>query len=778
MKKKGIKVRFTSLTGFDLVKKTRAVGYVAALLCALAVMTVSAPVLAQSRPSVIQTIEITGNQRIEPETIKSYMLVDLNDDYDEELIDRSLKALFATGLFADVIIRPTSTGISVQVVENPIINRIAFEGNQKLDQEELQAEVRLGPRVVYTRARVQADAQRIVELYRRSGRFAATVDPKIIELTQNRVDLIFEINEGPVTGVRRINFIGNRDFSDEELRGLIVTQESRWWKLLASNDNYDPDRVAYDRELLRRYYLQQGYADFRVISAVAELTRDREDFYITFTVEEGTTYRIGDVRVDSEIGSLNPGTLRSLVKTVPGSLYNADEIDSTIEDMTKLAGTLGYAFVNIRPRVKRDRENRTVNITYHVQESQRVYVERINIQGNSRTLDRVIRREFRLAEGDAFNAVLLDRSKTRIRALGFFANVDVTTEDGSTEDRTIVNVEVEEQSTGELTLGAGFSSAQSFVAEFRISERNLLGRGQRLNLGALIGSRRSEVDFSFTEPYFLGRNIAAGIDIFRVTNDFQDEAGFDSESTGFGLRAGFPISEFMLLNTRYVLREDTIKDVNTTSRTILDSEGTETISSIGYTLTFDNRDDIRLPTRGYRLQLQQDIAGLGGTVSYLKTELKYAIYKEVFDDVIAIGKSEQGLILGLGDDVRIIDRFFLGPDEIRGFDRAGLGPRDLATGDGLGGNLYYTLSGELNFPLGLPEEFGVRGSLFIDGGSLADIDESGANIIDKGTMRAATGFGISWDSPFGPIRIDFTETLLSEEFDETERVNFRFGARL
>ncbi|MEN8721573.1 MAG: outer membrane protein assembly factor BamA [Alphaproteobacteria bacterium] len=772
-------VRFTSLTDFDLVKKTRAFGWMIALLCGLVLISGTNAAQAQSRPATIQTIEITGNQRIEPETIKSYMLVDLNDDYDDELIDRSLKALFATGLFADVIISPTASGITVQVVENPIINRIAFEGNAKLDQEELQAEVRLGPRVVYTRARVQADAQRIVELYRRSGRFAATVDPKIVELTQNRVDLIFEINEGPVTGVRRINFIGNRDFADEELRGLIVTEESRWWKVLASNDNYDPDRVAYDRELLRRFYLQNGYADFRVISAVAELTRDREDFYVTFTVDEGTTYRIGDVRVESEIGSLNPGTLRSLVKTVPGSLYNADEIDGTIEDMTKLAGTLGYAFVNIRPRVKRDRDTRTVSITYHVQESQRVYVERINIQGNSRTLDRVIRREFRLAEGDAFNAVLLDRSKTRIRALGFFGNVDVTTEDGSADDKTIINVEVEEQSTGELTLGAGFSSAQSFVAEFRISERNLLGRGQRLNLGALIGSRRSELDFSFTEPYFLGRNIAAGIDVFRVTNDFQDEASFDSESTGFGLRAGFPISEFMLLNTRLVFREDTIKDVgNNASIVVRQSEGSETTSSIGYTLTFDNRDDFKLPTRGYRVQFQQDFAGLGGTVSYLKTELKYAAYKEIFDGVIAIGKSEQGLILGFDDEVRIIDRFFLGPDEIRGFDRAGVGPRDLTTGDGLGGNLYYTLSGELNFPLGLPEEFGVRGSIFIDGGSLADIDDSGAGIVDIGSLRAATGFGISWDSPFGPIRIDFTETLLSESFDETETVNFRFGARL
>ncbi len=726
----------------------------------------------------VDEIRVEGNERIEPETVRSYMVIREGDQYDDEQVDQSLKSLFATGLFADVVIRRDETDLVVVVVENPIINRIAFEGNDNLDEEQLSAEVRLGPRVVYTRARVQADAQRIVELYRRSGRFAATVEPKIIELTQNRVDLVFEINEGPVTGVRRINFVGNRKHSDRDLRDVILTEETRWYRFLSSNDSYDPDRVAFDRELLRRWYLQRGYADFRVISAVAELTRDRTDFYITFTVEEGETYTIGDVRVESDITSLNPGTLRTLVRTQPGSLYNADEIDKSIEDMTRLAGTIGYAFVDIRPRIDRDRENRIINITYQVDESPRVYVERINIVGNSRTLDRVIRREFRLAEGDAFNAVLLDRSKTRINALGFFSRVDVTTEDGSTEDRTIINVEVEEQSTGELSIGAGFSSAASFVAELRVSERNLLGRGQRLNVGLLVGSLRQEIDLSFTEPYFLGRDLAAGFDLFRVSNDFQDEASFDSSSTGLGLRIGFPLTEFMTLNTRYTLRRDKITDVgNSASIVVQNSEGTSTTSSVGYTLSFNNLDDFKLPTRGYRFSVSQDFAGLGGTERYIRTVVNYAFYRQLIDKVIAVARVENGLIWGIGDDVRIIDRFFLGPDDIRGFDRAGLGPRDTLTGDGLGGNLYYKFTGEVTFPLGLPEEFGIRGAVFFDGGSLAFLDEKDPSIVDVGSLRMSAGVGVSWDSPFGPIRLDYAEAFLKEEFDRTEALHFSFGTR-
>lgn len=750
-----------------------------AFMALIGVSLLAVPGAAHAQQSVIDEIRVEGSQRIEAETVRSYMVIAEGDLYDDELVDQSLKSLFATGLFGDVVISRDGNDLVVRVVENPILNRIAFEGNQKLDQEKLLEEVRLTPRSVYTRARVQADSQRIVELYRRSGRFAATVEPKIIELPQNRVDLVFEINEGPVTGIRRINFVGNKRYTDVELRGVILTEESRWWKLLTSNDNYDPDRVAFDRELLRRHYLAEGYADFRVISAVAELTRDREDFYLTFTVEEGDVYKFGEMRVESEIQSLNPGTLRRLIRTETGETYNANEIDKTIEDMTSLAGTLGYAFVDIRPRVKRDRENQIVNITYHINEGPRVYVERINIAGNSRTLDRVIRREFRLAEGDAFNSVLLERSKNRIRSLGFFANVDVTEQPGTMEDRTIINVEVEEQSTGELTMGAGFSSAQSFVAELRVSERNLLGRGQQLNLGALVGSRRTELDFSFTEPYFLGRQLAAGVDLFRVTNDFQDEASFDSRSTGFGLRMGFPVTEYTYFNGRYVLRQDVIENLGSNaSLAVLRSAGSEVTSAIGYSLVFDNRDDFRWPSRGYRASIQQDLAGLGGTTRYLRSEIKYATYYSIIEDVVAVGRAETGHIHGLGKDVRITNRYFLGPDDIRGFDRAGLGPRDQLTDDGLGGNLYYKLSGELVFPLGLPEEFGIRGSLFMDGGSLAIIDDSDPTILDSGSLRLTTGFGIAWDSPFGPIRIDFTEVLQKEDFDKTERVRFSFGARL
>ena len=516
------------------------------------------------------------------------------------------------------------------------------------------------------------------------------------------------------------------------------------------------------------------------MSAVAELTRDREDFFLTFVIEEGERYRIGEVDIQSEIKSLAPANLWEYVRTDKGEIYNADDIDKSIEKMTEHAGTLGYAFVDIRPRVRRNREERTVDIDYKIFEGPRVYVERINIAGNTSTLERVIRREFRLAEGDAFNSVLLDRSKARIRALGFFGDVQVTEEEGSTEDRTVINVEVEEQSTGELSIGAGFSSVQSFVGELKITERNLLGRGQRLNFSIQAGSRRQEVDISFTEPYFLGRELAAGIDIFQVASDFQDEAAFDSVTSGFGLRFGFPITEFLSMNTRYILREDTIENVGrNAAASILAAVGSETTSGIGYTLVFDNRNDPRWPTKGQRWTFKQDFAGLGGTLNYLRSEMEHATYYALYEDiVIGVLRFNAGYVNGLGDDVRINERFFLNQDDLRGFDRAGLGPRDSRTLDGLGGNLYYTISDESFFPLGLPEEFGVKGSAFIDMGSLAEVDGPGTGIRDTGTIRVSIGVGVSWESPFGPIRIDLAEPLVKEDFDEIETLRFSFGTRL
>ncbi len=758
---------------------------------------------------VIRRIEVQGNQRIEDTTVKSYLVVREGDRYDTATVDRSLKTLFSTGLFADVTIRRAGDGIVVTVVENPIINRVLFIGNKAIDKDKLKEEVQLRPRVVYTRTKVEDDVEKIVELYRRGGRFAAEVRPSVVQLPQNRVDLVFEINEGPVTGIRRINFIGNEVFNDSKLRSVVVTEESRWWKLFSSNDNYDPDRLTYDRELLRQYYLNNGYADFRVVSAVAELTPDRDDFYVTFTVEEGEQYQWGEVGVETELEALNASFLERLVPIKTGEIYNAKKIEDTIESLTFAAGAAGYAFVDIKPRIKRDKDDKRLNVTFAVNEGPRVYVERINITGNTRTLDRVIRREFRLAEGDAYNKILINQSRNRIRALGFFKEVEVTEEPGNAPDRTIVNVEVEEQPTGELSFGFGFSSADNFLGEVSVSERNLLGRGQFLRLRLSLSDRREQIDLRFTEPYFLGRNLAAGFELFRVATDFE-ESSFNTNSTGLSLTTGFPLSEFSRLRLRYTLRNDEIQvdqsdcpatDVDRDgdgdvdfddlalapfriSPSICDASGQDVSSILGYTLVYDRRNDPIRPTRGFDLVLSQDVAGLGGTIDYLRSQFDGGIYRGIIEDVIASFNLSAGYIFPLtGDEIRLNDRFFRGGNTFRGFDNAGVGPRDLNTNDAVGGRLFAIGSFELSFPTGLPEELGLSASLFTDFGTVGLLEGEDinttlfSNVEDEASLRASAGVSIFWESPFGPVRFDIAEALLNEDYDDTQVFRFSAGTR-
>jgi outer membrane protein insertion porin family len=739
---------------------------------------------------VIRAIKVEGTQRIEPETVRSYLTIAAGDRYDPAKVDQSLKVLFATGLFADVVITTEGTDLVVRVAENPIINRVVFEGNDAIKNDDLEDEVELRARVVYTRARVQADVQRIVELYRRKGRFSATVEPKVVLLPQNRVDLIFEINEGEVTGVRSINFIGNEAFSDGELRGAIATSESRWWKFFGSNDNYDPDRLAYDREQLRRFYLSRGYADFRVESAVAELTRDRDKFFITFTVSEGEKYKIGQVGVTTEFKSLDEKKLLELVSLREGDIYNVELIDTTVDDITFAAGSQGYAFVDVSPRVTRHEDKRLIDLDFVVKEGPRVYVERIDIEGNTRTLDRVIRREFRLAEGDAFNRVLLERSKDRIKALGFFKEVEVSEEQGSLPDRTVITATVQEQPTGELSVGAGFSSAENFIAELSVTERNLLGRGQFLRFRVQFSGRGNQIDVRFTEPYFLDRHIAAGIDLFRIEADYQDEAGFDSLSTGFGLRTGFPLSEYSSLGLTYSFRADKISNVFflNTSPVVQQQalRGQEISSIIGYRYSIDKRDDPLKPTKGWTFEFGQEFSGVGGATRYLRSDFKASYYYQIAEDFIASARVATGYIKGLfGQDVQLNDRFFRGGDDFRGFEDAGLGPRDTNFGDALGGNFYSIATFELTVPLGLPDEFGITAALFSDVGTLAFTDDEEVfaggtqltNIRDEFALRATVGVSVFWQSPFGPIRLDFGQALLKEPYDRTEFFRFSTATR-
>ncbi len=728
---------------------------------------------------VIRRIQVEGNQRIEPSTVESYLAIRPGEAYDPQKVDESIKSLFATGLFDDVTIQAQGDTLVVRVVENPIINRIAFEGNKRLDTSVLESEIQLRPRVVYTRARVQNAVNRILELYRRNGRYAAKVEPKIIELDQNRVDLVFEITEGPTTGVGGISFIGNNEFSDSTLRGVIQTRESAWYRFLSTDDTYDPDRVSFDEELLRRFYNARGYADFQVVSAVAELTPDGKEFFITFTLEEGPQYRFGDISVETTLRDLQTDELIALAETSKGDVYDADEVEATIQAFTDEIGRLGYAFVEIQPLLRRNPEELTIDIVYQINEGQKVYVERIDISGNVRTLDQVIRREFRLAEGDAFNSALLRRSQQRLRNLGFFESVDVTTEQGSSPDRVIIKTKVVERSTGELSFGAGFSTQDGVLGDIRLTERNLLGRGQDLRANFTVSQRRQQIDFSFTEPYFLERDLAAGFDLFRSRTDFQRESSYDETSTGGTLRLGYPLTENLRHSVRYTLRADEIQNVDDDASVFIkDEEGERTTSLVGQTFSYDRRDVRFLPSEGYYIRFDQDLAGLGFDNRFLRHELRLEYYYPIFPDVVFNLSGSAGHILGIfGEDVHLSNRFFIGGANLRGFQFGGVGPRDSETDDRLGGNMYYVGSAEIRFPLGLPEELRIFGRGFVDAGSLRDIDVTGPTLDESDGLRVAAGVGLSWLSPLGPLSIDFAQALKKELKDETEFFRLSFGTR-
>lgn len=748
------------------------------------------------QPQQILQILVEGNQRVEADTILSYVLLSPGETADPRLINLSIQTLFGTGLFSDVSVAIDGPSVVFRVDENPIVNRVILEGNRATGDDTINEEIELQPRAIFTRARVQDDVQRILEIYRRTGRFAAQVTPKIVELPQNRVDLVFEISEGPVTSVQRINIVGNESFSDNDLKAEIVTTEARWWRFFSSNDNYDPDRLEFDREQLRTFYTDRGFADFRVISAIAELTPDQSNFYVTFTVDEGERYNFGDISVTTDIEDLDSEYLKRIVNTQSGNLYVGSLIEESIDTLTFAAGAAGYAFVNISPLVRTDRETQTVDIEYVIDETPRVYIERIDIVGNTRTLDRVIRRELDIVEGDAFNQALVNFSQGRVRQLGFFEDVEVEPFQGSDADKAQIRVSVTEQPTGELAFGAGFSSTDSFLVDFSISERNLRGRGQFLRFRVSASSRRRQIDIRFTEPRFLDRNLAAGFDLFQVRTDFSREASFETESTGMTLRAGFPLTRAVSAGLNYTFRTDEVLAFAGVSDAIRRAAGSRVTSMLGYSVSWRRVDNPSEPRNGFQLSFNQNFAGFGGDVRYVRSELNGGIYKNVFrNDVVLSFTGESGLLLSWGGDTaRINDRFFKGGNSFRGFETAGIGPRvvrlqptedEVFSGDALGGNFYAIGAVELSFPLGLPEEYGIKGSVFTEFGTLgllpstdeiiADGSETAIFTIDDLAPRVSAGVSIFWDSPFGPVRFDFAEAFVKEDYDRAEF--FRFSTR-
>ncbi|MEM8771748.1 MAG: outer membrane protein assembly factor BamA [Pseudomonadota bacterium] len=693
------------------------------------------PVGVHTNAPVIQGIAVTGNQRIEAETVGSYLPLQAGMPAEPDLLDLSLKTLFNTGLFSDVKLEMQPNGtLLVTVKENPIVNRVIYEGNKRVKEDKITEEVQLTARAIYTRAKVQADVQRIIELYRAKGRFAATVTPKVTPLDQNRIDVVFEIDEGPKTGVAKVNFVGNEVFTDNELRGVVLTKESRWWRFFTSNDNYDPDRLEFERELLRQHYGANGYADFQVVSAVAELTPDRKNFFITFTVDEGPQYTVGEVRVKTTLAKLDENTLEAFVPIRSGQTFNSERLESATESLTFATGATGYAFVDVQPQLTRFEDTKTIDVTFQVNEGPRVYVERINIKGNTRTLDKVIRREVRLSEGDPFNRILVDRSRARVRSLGYFSEVAIEEKPGSAPDRTELDVNVQEQSTGSFSVGVGVSSTDNFIVDFSIQERNLMGRGQSLTFRVQASSRTRLVDLQFTQPYFLGRNLVAGASAFNQRTDFR-ESGFVRNRIGFGLNTGFQVSEYGRGGLSYLFASDDVEidqlsqqsqpagsdpasilvpgatplnvitsngdapilddagnEIQLVQATICDflvqslsptcqSEGQFITSLLGASFSFDRRDDPITPRRGWRAGVSARFAGLGGDVNYYQGEFTGAYYHPLFRNFIGALKGRAGYIEGYGgDEVRLSDRFFEGASSFRGFEVAGVGPRFLSGG--------------------------------------------------------------------------------------------------
>lgn len=736
-----------------------------------------------AQAEIINNIVVKGNERITQGAVLNYLALKPGDDVSQNDLNKALKRLYDTGFFSDITLNIENSTLTVLAEENPSVNQVVFEGNSAIETEDLEKEITLTARGIYTRPRVQADLKRLLDVYRRNGRYSAEINPKIIPLSQNRVNLVYEIHEGLDAKIRKISFIGNKAFDAADLREAMSSAESRWYAFLTSSDQYDPDRLRYDQELLRKFYNANGYADFKVKSAIAELSPTRDAFYLTFTIEEGPRYRFGKIDVETSLPKDTASFDDDTILSRSGDTYNATDIDDTIDRMVNKLGDRGYAFVDIAPRLKRKPpanpdDDGTIDLTYNIKEGPRVYVERINIHGNQRTIDEVIRREFRLAEGDAYSNSKIERTEQRLKNLGFFESVDLKELPGSAPDKTEIDVAVTEKSTGEISLGAGFSNVDGPLADIGVRERNFLGRGQDVRARVLFSGRRQQYDLGFTEPYFLGRDMDAGIDLYKSNFELQNEASFDRETTGGRLRFGYQMAEKWRHSLRYGYDSINISNVSSNaSLFIAQQEGTRTTSLVGQNFTYDDRDNRFNPNQGLFFNYIMDVAGLGGDNQFFRNEIQSEYYHPFAKQWTGVFIGAAGHIQSIGNDVGIDQRFFIGSQEIRGFQVAGIGPRDLATNDVLGGNTYYANTLELRFPLGLSDDLGISGAVFHDFGSQFGIDQSGAGVADTGSVRASAGFGVAWNSPFGPLRVDFAFPYLKEDYDDEEFIRFNFGTR-
>jgi len=728
----------------------------------------------------VRDIKVEGLERVEVETVLSYVDIKKNTIIDDAKMDASLKQLYATGLFNDVSLNMKNDGLLIiKVAENPIINKVLFDGNDKVDDEMLKGELQLAPRSTYSRAKVQEDVQRILEIYKRTGRYAVVVEPQIIERDQNRVDLIFKIDEGSLASINKVNFVGNKHYSDDDLQSEIMSKESRWYRIFSSAENYDSEKTNYDKELLRRFYFKRGYADFRVVSAVAELSPDKKSFVLTFVLDEGKRYKIRSLDIISDIADVDTAALKPAVQLETGDWYNADKVEKSVTALTDELGKKGFAFVDVEPEMTKDTAAGEIALTFHVKEGERIFVDRINITGNTRTYDKVIRREFRIDEGDAFNVSKIKDSRRNVENLDYFSKVNIETMPKD-DNKADINVDVEEKSTGYFNVGVGYSTVNGALVRTGVTENNFRGLGQRLGLDIGVSQRSQEYDVSFTEPYFLNRRLRAGFDLFRTEQDYQDEGSYDSESTGGRLRLGWNYTDDLSQQFRYTLRQDKISNVDSeASYYIKEEAGKYNDSSVGQTIVYDKRDSAFNPKEGYFISFGNDVSGLGGDEKYLKFDAKLYQYYTLADYYTFKLFANAGYITGYGGkDVRLSNRYYLGGSTLRGFDVAGIGARDKYTDDALGGNWMLYTGGEVMFPIGL-DELGIKGRTFVDMGMLGKPDNINTSVVEySSSPRVAAGFGFQWLSPMGQIDIDFAFPIVKEDYDETQVFRLNFGTRL
>ena len=738
-------------------------------------------------------IVVEGNRRVEAETIRSYFHASPGGRFDEASRDAALKSLIATDLFENVSIDRAGEKLVVRVTEAPVLARIAFEGNKKVKDTDLSAAIESKPRGGLQRAKVQSDANRIVEVYRRAGRDEVTVKPEIIDRGNGSVDLIYTVTEGAKTPVRKVEFIGNRAFGARQLNAVIKTSAHTVLSFITGGDTYDPDRIAQDRELIRTYYRSKGYADASVTSATAEYDPAQKGFTVTFAIDEGPLYKFGAANVICSIPGVDPGSMSQLPLVRNGALFDGNAVDKTTERLAIELSKLGYPFAHATPRLTRDQAAQRIDIAFVIEQGPRTYVERIEIHGNSRTRDYVIRREFDFGEGDAYNKTLIDRAERRLKNLNYFKTVKITSRPGSSPDRVVLDVETIDQPTGDINFAGGYSTQDGWLGEVKLSERNFYGTGVDLRSSATFGQYARGINLSASEPYFLGTRVAAGIELFGRTSDPTSYQSYGTQTYGGSLTAGTPITEQLGVQWRYSLYNQNITLSPNSSGLVTSlpvqqaaAAGPTWVSQGGTTTTFSTLDNNKSPTSGIRSQLSQDIAGLGGDVRFLRTTSDTRYYQQLNSDVVAMVRGQGGYITGWGgSQVPLMNNFFGGPTMVRGFGPYGFGPRDLTPGsthDNLGGSTYFATTAELQSGIpGVPDEYGLKASAFVDAGSVfgyrgpTSFSGQSIQVADKNIVRSSVGVGLTWASPFGALTVDYAVPLSKAAYDVVQPLRFSAG---